>query len=446
MVKKQEVKGKSKRVKKYHILLLVLFLFLLGGIVVQHRYGTKSKLHRKIEEFRAAGYPVSLKELDKLYSIPEGAENAADLIMDAISDYNEPNDSSVLDIAGGINPRPLPEEIIKSATTYLKNNQKSLELLHKAGVLKFFRYPANISAGQTPKLFNIQKMVKLLCVDAVINAENGDSEAAAKSLLNSFSIVNSLSDVPFSIGQHCRMVYLEDSILSLEHIINTIDYNDEQLAQLFKTMADKQRLSGISYGFTGELCQAISQFEDIMASNEPFRDLSFSQRLFYSVYKSVGLIESDCVIYLDILDKYIKAGKLPLEKRLDADKQIKNETSNISRIHVELKGAFTLYSRFFSDELVSISRLRTALAALAIQRYRLKNNKLPDSLSNLVPEYLDSVPSDPFNGKELRYKKLDSGFVVHSVDQDLIDDGGQEEPKKRQQKVLRYDITFTIKK
>ena len=439
-------KGKRKKLKKLHILILFLFLFLLVGIIIHHRSGAKSKLRLKIEELHTAGYPVTLKELDELYSIPDGVENAADFIMDAISDYNDPNDSSVLGIAIGINPRPLSEEIIKSATTYLKDNQKTLDLLHKAGILKFCRYPINISAGQQPQFVSIQKMVKLLCVDAVINAENGNSNASVKSLICSLNVANFLSDVPFSRGQLSRMVYLEYSISSLEHIINTIDFNDEQLAQLCKTIAEKERLSAISYGFTGEICESISRFEDIMASNNFLRDLSLSQRLFYSVYKSFGLVESDCVIYLDILDKYIKTGKLPLEKRLDASKQIQNEINNISSIRVELKTAFPNYSKSISDELVSISRLRTAQAAIAVQRCRLKNGKLPDSLTDLVPEFLESIPLDPFDGKELRYKKLDSGYVVYSIDEDLTDDGGQEEPKTRPQKVFNWDITFTIKK
>ena len=65
----------------------------------------------------------------------------------------------------------------------------------------------------------------------------------------------------------------------------------------------------------------------------------------------------------------------------------------------------------------------------------------PVTLKELDESY--SIPDG--DGKELRYKKLDSGFVVYSVDEDLIDDGGREEPKDRRQKVPHWDITFTIK-
>ena len=42
----------------------------------------------------------------------------------------------------------------------------------------------------------------------------------------------------------------------------------------------------------------------------------------------------------------------------------------------------------------------------------------------MVPGYLEAVPEDPFDGKELRYKKLEPGYVVYSVGDDLEDQGG----------------------
>jgi hypothetical protein len=324
---------------------------------------------------------------------------------------------------------------------------KSLELLHKAGALKYCRYPVNISSGQYPQLLNMEKMVRLVCIEAAIHAENSDNQASVKSLICGLNIADFLFDVPFSIWQIGRMAYLEKNIATLEHIINSIDLTDEQLAQLSKAIADKQRISGISYGLSGELCSAISRFEVFKDFNFLTNaNMSLSERLFYSVYRRVGLIESDGVICLYITSKFVEAGKLPLEKRLEAAKQIQTEIDNISGIHMVLKTTVPNYTEYLSRELSNISELRVAHAAISVQRYRIKNGKLPDSLGNLVPEYLESVPSDPFDGKELRYKKLDSGFVVYSINTDLIDDGGIEESKDLRQKVPHRDITFTIEK
>jgi len=139
MVEKRDVRGRSPRRKKYYIVILILFLFLFAGIIVHFRLNTKNKLRSKIEAIHAAGYPVTLEELDQLYSIPDNAENAADFILDAISYYADTNDSRVLKIADWKTLSPqgesLSEEIMKHAVSYLRDNQKSLESLHDAGLL-----------------------------------------------------------------------------------------------------------------------------------------------------------------------------------------------------------------------------------------------------------------------------------------------------------------------
>jgi hypothetical protein len=77
---------------------------------------------------------------------------------------------------------------------------------------------------------------------------------------------------------------------------------------------------------------------------------------------------------------------------------------------------------------ISEWRLRTqfdvARAAIAVERYRLANGRLPDNLNALVPQYLDRVPLDPFNeAKPVTYRVgNDGGFVVYSYGLDWRDD------------------------
>jgi hypothetical protein len=71
-----------------------------------------------------------------------------------------------------------------------------------------------------------------------------------------------------------------------------------------------------------------------------------------------------------------------------------------------------------------------------MERYRLANGVLPDSLGDLVPRFVDVVPADPYDGRPLRYQKLTKGYVVYSVGEDGNDDGGDE----------KKDITFTVER
>jgi hypothetical protein len=85
------------------------------------------------------------------------------------------------------------------------------------------------------------------------------------------------------------------------------------------------------------------------------------------------------------------------------------------------------------------------VAALAIERYKLAHEKrLPDTLEALVPEYLKAVPVDVFDGKPLRFQRVDHGWQVYSIGPDLKDSHGYE--RLKQQRDDHYDIGFTVER
>ena len=72
------------------------------------------------------------------------------------------------------------------------------------------------------------------------------------------------------------------------------------------------------------------------------------------------------------------------------------------------------------------ANMRSAVAALAAERYRLKQGQWPKSLDALVTAgLLKTVPLDPFDGEPLRLKRLPTGVVIYSVGPDRTDNGGR---------------------
>jgi ABC-type transport system involved in multi-copper enzyme maturation permease subunit len=74
---------------------------------------------------------------------------------------------------------------------------------------------------------------------------------------------------------------------------------------------------------------------------------------------------------------------------------------------------------------VPLAELRCVVAMLAAERYRLARGNWPTSLNDLVPAFLREVPTDPFDGKPLRLRRLADGVVIYSVGLDGIDNGGK---------------------
>ena len=68
---------------------------------------------------------------------------------------------------------------------------------------------------------------------------------------------------------------------------------------------------------------------------------------------------------------------------------------------------------------------RTTITAIALKRYQLRHGNYPETLAELAPEFLASVPLDPVDGQPLRYRRnADGSFLLYSVGGNGKDDGG----------------------
>ncbi len=80
----------------------------------------------------------------------------------------------------------------------------------------------------------------------------------------------------------------------------------------------------------------------------------------------------------------------------------------------------------------------SALCAIAVQRYALREGKFPAELGNLIPEFLPSVPTDYFDGKPMKYfLNVDGSFTLYSVGENGEDDHADSSPMKTSGKIAR---------
>ena len=78
---------------------------------------------------------------------------------------------------------------------------------------------------------------------------------------------------------------------------------------------------------------------------------------------------------------------------------------------------------------------RCSRTALAIERFRREHEgKLPATLAELVPRYLQEVPVDPNGDGPLRFKPDATSYTVYSIGGDRRDDGGDLSSELRQVK------------
>jgi hypothetical protein len=83
------------------------------------------------------------------------------------------------------------------------------------------------------------------------------------------------------------------------------------------------------------------------------------------------------------------------------------------------------YDTFLNRVVASDGNRDGVFIGLALELYHREHGKWPESLSELSPKYLPTLPADPITGKPLHYKIVDNRPVVYSVGIDGDDDGGR---------------------
>ncbi len=446
---------KRRRVTVFRVITALLLAACCSFSVF--RLNLRSKLNARIETIRAAGYPVTCAELDKWYSIPPDIENAAHTIEDAFSFYKtwDRKKSRSLPLVGTAELPPRTEslsaEMKTLITEYIVDNNDALELLHAGAMIENCRYTADVSAGfnaSAPNLGKIHRSARLLALDAVFHADNGDGASATRSAISCFGIARSLAGHPWTPFQGVRASCQDDAVSTIERVANQTELTDEQLVELVERVRESDRMSDISCALVGHRCAGLSFLRAPESVNPDYLGGGVPIRPVLALYEAAGLADADAVIYLDLMDGYLKAVQLPLHRRQEAADAVDARLKATSRAHRLLHAIMPVFSRTITAEVRMIAHLRVADAGLAVERYRLAADRLPDKLADLVPKYLESVPRDPFDGNELRYKKLEPGFVVYSIGEDLSDDGGKERQrrKERGKKLPNWDVTFIVER
>jgi len=441
------------RFKIWHgIVALLLLLFVLFHV------SGRLKLNRRVEVLRTKGYPVTLEELDRSYAVPKGEKNAADVYLAAFSHYKK-WDSDAMDAVPLVGKAELPARTEpldaparQAAERFLSDNQQTLSLLHEAASIEHCQYPEDFAKESDPRASWRDSMltaVHLLGLQVLIASENKDVDKFLASISASLALARSV-DGPLLIHHLTHSALLARTYRSIEQAINRISLTDEQLQRLSGWIKVSDSSEGFKQALLAEQCLALHTFTaplpDVskrMGEQESgmFRMLAFSRVL--------GLNSRYAMNYIDLMQECLDALDLPDPERLETFETVQESVRSGKQGGVITHLLWPALARTLEFDIWHQAHARVTQVGLAVERYRLAEGHLPESLDNLVPVYLEAVPVDPFNGKDLRYRVRKTGFVIYSVGEDLSDDGGAERDTRRRDsndKPLPWDVTFIVER
>lgn len=400
---------------------LILILILVVGVFLWRGYWQHA-FDARVAALAAAGYPMTPAELDASYTWPASGENAADWVVGAGSYFVElprKEGEQLRDLfAGSRNPvsrDPLSDELGELLERHVQSNAKALELLHRAATVAECRYSVDLSDSRCFLLHieHVRNGCQLLCLEAIFHGERGESEKAVRAMEAAFGIADTLRHEPIFISQLIRQADARWVIGAIERVLSQTELTDEQLGRLAAAILPEPEPEHLKRLLAGVCCQSLPWF-DRPETMDPQLLSKPPHAAVLELYDALGLATRDGVVFLDMIDECLAAADLPFHERNQAARDIEKHFVERSRRSILFK-EFNWVWHGLKGEVSYVAVLRCSRAALAAERFRLKEGRYPETLADLVSTYLDAVPQDPYDDTPLKYERVAEGAVISSV-------------------------------
>ena len=309
----------------------------------------------------------------------------------------------------------LPREPISEENLFLL--QQDHELAQP--VLEEGKPLADLTTGRYPDPQAGMKELLTLAVlyqnEALLQAEENRGDLALENGRRLINVISSLGDDPDPKRQMVRIDGIREACLLLERVLaRTNTSSDEALAALQERLASEISRPSLRILLRGERAQ---DFE-LQARPDAFEPEEGSlQAVIGRMAKPMerflfaGDYYLQCAELLRSTTAYVRLEALPIEQ-LAAAAPFPSRGEPLAGDYGDHIESYLRYQ----------AALRCAEAALACERYRLAHKAWPESLEQLVPQYLTAVPSDPYDGKPLRLQRSPEGMVIYSVGPNQTDD------------------------
>lgn len=416
---------------------LTLSFLLLVLLLVALPYGWRAAGARRAEaelaKIRELGQPVTAEELSAFYEAPPPALDCTGIWLAAFQPLDGPEYSAAtepLPIVGlGPHVPPLDQEWpqLDAAEKFLEKYEGSVRQMHEAAARGgAARYDVPFHAGLRLLLNHLQGVrdaARILSLEAQVRAHRGDAAGAADSIDALFKLGVSLENEPNLVSQLTKLATDGIARGQIQSVLPYVEFPDEDLQRLREDLQRIDYFGGLHRALLGQRVVDAIAFED---PGDLDMFLGRGSNLAWRITQT-----EDFAAYLTFMARLIAAAERPWPQGRDEVAVIAGEVeslvegSRLSQFRHMVTGNLFPSIETMIDALVRDGLQNAAAdAALATEMFRRRHGRLPSDLNELVPEFLESVPLDRYDGQPLRYVVRDDECLIYSLGENGVDDGG----------------------
>ncbi len=262
-----------------------------------------------------------------------------------------------------------------------------------------------------PHLNKARDVAALLQYDGYIAAIDGNPNRGLLSARATLGVARSIGDEPFLISQ---LVRIACATVAAQTAMQVFAWGQpsEWLAELQAELLAEADVPWFQIGIRGERGMLDRVFRGLADGTIPaenwfaYANIQNPGPEHYAAFRAYrALIPGDHAKALEITSAFVEASKLPHHEQLAALKAVSIPPGPPEEIRYVVTRMMVPASEKVAEAgLRCRANLLAAATCIACERFRLKHNRWPRDLAELVPEFLSAVPMNPFDGKPITYR------------------------------------------
>lgn len=430
---------------KIALILLLLALCVVGSVYFhQNLFRPAQELAALLEETDRNEPGWRLADMLADYRLPPDDRNGALVVLKAHSWLKTPyydrswvGDRQISELLARLEPcRQLTPEEFQVFSTIAEKEAEALNEALKIVDMPQGRFPIHLSPDPRDmtairlESYKARDICDLFLNEFLVRLQGRDDAGVWQALTALDHLANYLDNSPLLIDRIQERSIIAKLIWALERLLACSEPHEEQLKAFQERLAAREGLYDL-------LTDLRLERADTDATLEALQTGRLSPASFYGIRRwrggdVEGMVEAvgntiqlqykmfqqsptrirrDALLYyndlLKIMELRPKEAWEAWDEYLRGPGKAASDTLSMVGLH---------RPRLFQIMLAHSARHRCAVVGLAVERFRLKHGRWPQSLDELRPEFLATIPTSPVTGEPLKYEIGEDGVVIWCPD------------------------------
>jgi hypothetical protein len=400
----------------------------------------------EIRKISKAGEPTKFQDLLAGRTPTQTGEDANEYYVDAISQFRPADTTNLMQInlfyrtnMASLPAGQFPGDLREKVAGAISKAKPIFDNLDKGAQLTLPKFDIGVTLGSQickARLDNIQCAVFLSSLRTLDLILTGNGNAAADSIISTLQFTRVFDTCPTMLVQGRKLTSIGLTCGDIQLLLARCSVSQDRLNRIQSLLEETLTSDSLKRTLETERVYQMEIARNIIPRNLALKYLTVDapamperiampaftwhrMRMFFASAK-----------YLRDMAWLVKISGQPLPYPFDELNAVKSKSPAKPNTLIP---SVTVFSRLTAE---TLAVARCADSAISIERYREQKGRIPDTMAEICPTYIKSIPSDPFTGQPLLYIRDDQSYTVYSTGINRVDDRGAINAKVGEQTTL----------